>query len=375
MTAVLMTVSLVGTPGLARAQAPAAASGWQYSAFGDFGYLGDRNDPANHVFRNRGTTPRVDELDVNMIGLGLKRNASEASRWGTELTVQDGKDSEVFGFSATAPNIGGADWLRHLGPTNVSYVVPAGSGLTVQAGIFSSLIGYDSLYAKDNFNYTRPWGADYTPYLMLGVNASYAVNSAVTGTVFVVNGYWHLAHANDVPSVGGQLAYKANDRVTVKETVLVGPAQSNTSFGSWRSFSDTIVERKGDRVTAAFEYQLGAENVDAAGNPRALWMSAQLPIHWAVRGPWSVTVRPEFCWDRDGRWIDGAPQSVKAATTTLEYRVPYRRAQTILRLEHRYDDSRGAGGGFFKDGDPSPGVPGLTPTQHLLIVALIVTLS
>jgi hypothetical protein len=104
-------------------------------------------------------------------------------------------------------------------------------------------------------------------------------------------------------------------------------------------------------------------------------MSAQLPIHWAVRGPWSVTVRPEFCWDRDGRWIDGAPQSVKAATTTLEYRVPYRRTQAILRLEHRYDDSRGAGGGFFKDGDPSPGMPGLTPTQHLLIVALIVTVS
>jgi len=210
---------------------------------------------------------------------------------------------------------------------------------------------------------------------MLGVNASYAVNAAVTGTVFVVNGYWHLAHANDAPSVGGQLAYKVSDRVTVKETVLVGPHQSNTSLGYWRSFSDTIVERKGDRVTAAFEYQLGAENVDVAGSPRALWMSAQVPIHWAVHGPWSVAVRPEFCWDRDGRWIDGASHSVKAATTTLEYRVPYRRMQTILRLEHRYDDSRGAGGGFFNDRDPSPGVPGLTPTQHLLIAALIVTVS
>lgn len=360
---------------LAQTPAPAAPPVWQYSAFGDFGYLGDPNDPENHLFRNRGTTPRVDELDVNMIGLGLKRNASESSRWGTELTVQAGKDSEVFGFSATAPNIGGANWLRHLGPTNVSYLAPAGRGLTVQAGIFSSLIGYDSLYAKDNFNYTRPWGADYTPYLMLGVNASYPINNALTGTVFVVNGYWHLAHANDVPSFGGQLAYKANDRVTLKETVLVGPHQSNTSFGSWRSFSDTIVERKSDRVTAAFEYQLGAENVDVAGSPRALWMSAQLPIHWAVGGPWSVTVRPEFSWDRDGRWIDGASQSVKATTTTLEYRVPYRRTQTMLRLEHRYDDSRGAGGGFFKDGDRSPGVPGLTPTQHLLIVALIVTVS
>jgi hypothetical protein len=375
MAIAIVASGLVAAGQRAFAQTPATPPVWQYSAFGDFAYLGDPNDHANHVFRNRGTAPRLDELDVNMIGLGLKRNASESSRWGTELTVQAGKDSEIFGFSSTAPDIGGANWLRHLGPTNVSYLVPVGSGLTVQAGIFSSLIGYDSLYTKDNFSYTRPWGADYTPYLMLGVNASYAINNALTGTVFVVDGYWHLAHANDVPSVGGQLAYRANDRVTLKETVLVGPHQSNTSIGFWRYFSDTLVERKSDRVTAAFEYQVGAENVDVAASPRALWMSAQLPIHWVIGGPWSVTVRPEFCWDRDGRWIDGASQSIKATTTTLEYRVRYRRTQTMLRLEHRYDDSRGAGGGFFKDGDQSPGVPGLTPTQHLLIVALIVTLS
>ena len=81
--------------------------------------------------------------------------------------------------------------------------------------MFSSLIGYDSLYAKDNLTYTRPWGADYTPYLMLGVNASYPVTDALTATGFVLNGYWHLANANRVPSVGGQLAYKASDRITV----------------------------------------------------------------------------------------------------------------------------------------------------------------
>jgi hypothetical protein len=377
MALALVTFAAAGHRVLAQgATAPnAAPSLWQYSGFVDTWYLGDTNDPANHLFRNRGTTPRVGELDLNMIGLGVKKSTFEGSRWGTEVTVQAGRDSEIFGFSPTARNVEGANWLRRLGPTNVSYLAPVGSGLTVQGGIFSSLIGYDSLYAKDNFNYTRPWGADYTPYLMLGVNASYAISKMVAATAFVVNGYWHLAHANDVPSIGGQIAYKANDRMTVKETVLVGPHQSNTSLEFWRYLSDAIVERRSDRVTAAFEYQLATENVDVAGRPRAPWMSAQLPLHWAVRGPWSVMVRPEFAWDRDGRWIDGASQSVKAVTTTLEYRVPYRRTQTILRLEHRYDDSRGSGGGFFDAGDQSPGVPRLTPTQHLLIVTLIVSIS
>ena len=39
---------------------------WQYGASIDVGALVDNNSPDNHLFRNRGTTPRVDELDVNM---------------------------------------------------------------------------------------------------------------------------------------------------------------------------------------------------------------------------------------------------------------------------------------------------------------------
>ena len=345
---------------------------WQYGGFVDVGRLTSSTSPSNHLFRNRGTTPRVDEWDVNITGAYLKKVPSESSRAGVELTVQGGHDSEVFGFSATAPNVGGADWLRHFGPTNVSYLAPFGNGLTIQGGIFASLIGYDGLYAKDNFNYTRPWTGDYTPYFMLGVNASYPVTPRLTVTALVVNGYWHLAHANDVPSVGGQLAYKATDRITIKETVLYGPHQADTDLKYWRLFSDTILERKTGLVTAAFEYQLGTEGVATAGDPRALWMAAQAPVKWIVAGPWSIVVRPEFAWDRDGRWI-GAPQSVKALTSTVEYRRTVGHARAIVKLEYRVDDSRGVGGGFFAAPDLRPGVPSLTPTQHLFGVGLIFT--
>jgi hypothetical protein len=373
ITALVIALLFVVGPRATLAQtATQPPSDWQYGGFADLGYMHDSNSPSNHLFRNHGTTPRVDEIDLNMAGAWAKKAASERSRWGTELTAHAGRESETFGFSATAPNLGGADWLRHLGPTNVSYLAPVGTGLTLQGGIFSSFIGYDSLYAKDNLSYTRPWGADYTPYLMLGLNASYSFNKKLTATMFLVNGYWHLAHADDVPSVGGQVAYKASDRLIVKETVLYGPHQSNTSLKFWRFISDTTVERKSDRIAIAIEYQIASESIDVAGRPRALWTSTQLPLHWTVRGPLAVTVRPEFAWDRDGRWI-GAPQSVRAVTTTLEYRVRYRRSQAILRFEHRFDDSHGAGGGFFNDGEVAPRVVGLTPSQHLLTAGLILT--
>src|ERR1051326_3618121 len=353
-------------------QTDGAAPEWQYGGFFDLGYSLDFNHPANDVFRSRGTAWHVDELDLNMAAAYLKKKASEKSRWGTELTVQGGKDSQVFGFSATAPNLPGYRGLRHIGLADVSYLAPVGNGLTVQGGIFGSLIGYDSLYAKDNLSYTRLWGADFTPYLMLGVNASYPFSEKLTGTLFVVNGYWHLANANSVPSSGGQVTYKASPSVTLKETVLSGPHQSNTSLDYWRFLSDSIVERKTDRATVAFEYIYSGERVAATGNPRALMMSAQLPMHWAFNKRWSATVRPEVFWDRDGRWT-GARQTVKAVTSTLEYRIPYRQTATILRLEHRYDDSRGPDGGVFRGAGLAPGVVALTPTQHLLIFGLIFT--
>lgn len=345
---------------------------WQYGAFIDLGYLLDFNHPANAVFRSRGTAWHVDRVHLNMTAAYLKKKPSEPSRWGAELTLQAGKDSELFGFSATAPNLPGSDGLRHLGLANVSYLAPAGKGLTLQGGIFGSLIGYDSLYAKDNLSYTRPWGADFTPYLMMGVNASYPFGEKLSGTLFVVNGYWHLANANSVPSSGGQVTYKVSPLLTVKETVLWGPHQSKTSLKNWRFLSDSIVERKQGRLTLAFEYIYSVEHFSAPGNPRALMMSGQVPVRWSLNKRWSATFRPEVFWDRDGRWTL-ARQTVKAATTTLEYRIPNRQTNTILRVEHRYDDSRGPDGGFFRGAELRPDVVGLTPTQNLLILGLIFT--
>jgi hypothetical protein len=204
---------------------------------------------------------------------------------------------------------------------------------------------------------------------MTGVNASYPFNDKLTGTLYVINGYWHLGNANSVPSSGAQLAFKASPLVTLKETLLWGPHQSDTAFEHWRFLSDSIIEYKKGRLTVAIEYMYSGERVAASGNRRALMMAGQLPVHWALDKRWSASVRPEVFWDRDGRWTLSR-QTVKAVTTTLEYRILYRQTNTILRVEHRYDDSRGPDGGFFKGAAIRPA---LTPIQHILIFGLIFT--
>lgn len=372
-------MTLAATPAPAQSEAAGSTgsqsgstTGVNYGGFVDVGDLFAPNDPLTPLFRSRGTAWHLNDLFVNMSGAYVKKSRSEASRWGAELLVQTGKDDEIFGFSATAPNMDGSDVLRHFGLANVSYLAPVGNGLGLQGGIFGSLIGYDSLYAKDNFNYTRPWGADFTPYLMLGVNGAYPFNDRLTGTFFVVNGYWHLANANSVPSSGVQLAYKATPALTVKNTTMLGPHQSDTSFEFWRYLNDSIVEHRTDRFVMAFNGHLSTERVADSPDRRAWWVALQLPMRWNVQGPWSVAFRPEAAWDTTGRWTL-AEQQVTAFTSTVEYKLAFKSTATLLRLEHRFDRSTGAQGGFFDDYEISPGEIALTPNQHLIVFGVIFT--
>lgn len=347
---------------------------WHYGAYVDLSYDVDFNFPNNHSWRSRTTTNRANEFAPNMGLAYVRKDATNESRWGMEFGAQGGYDTKEFAFLQGEPKVGGADTLRHFSRANVSYLAPVGGkDMTITAGLFNSLIGYESLYAKDNFNYTRSWIADNTPYMMFGVNARYPINDELTAAVFVINGYYHLAHANDQPSYGGQLSWKPTARLTVTETIYYGPAQANTAVEFWRLYSNYIAEWKGDAVTVALSYDFGTENIAGQpGNPRAFVMGGALFTRWHVAGPWSVAVRPEFYWDRNGRWT-GNQQLVKAITNTVEYKIPYAWTNTTLRAEYRYDESTGPQGGFFKNGTFGNGQPMLTPGQHLLLFSALWT--
>src|SRR5688500_6110038 len=124
---------------------------WHYGAYLDVSYGLNFNFPENHQFRSRGTTPRTNELAPNMALGYVRKLATAESRWGMELGGQGGYDTRNFAYGQDLPHVGGGDTFRHIAYANVSYLAP--SGMTVLAGLFDSLIGYESLYAAKNLNY------------------------------------------------------------------------------------------------------------------------------------------------------------------------------------------------------------------------------
>mgnify|MGYP001273118131 FL=1 len=304
----------------------------------------------------------------------VRKDVSKTSPWGMELGLQAGYDTNAlvpdFDAGRVKP-VDGADTLRHLSRANVSYLTPVGNSLTLTAGLFNSFIGYQSIYAKNNLNYTRTYMADNAPYFMFGLGAQYPLSDTMQLGFYVINSYNYLSHQNDQPSYGTQVSWKPASRLTVTENLYYGPDQSNTAIEFWRLFSDSIVEWKDGPLTLAAAYDVGTEQAaELPGHPRTFWTAAALYARWNVSGPWSVAPRPEFYWDRNGR-IAGAEQFLKAMTTTLEYKWTHPWQTALLRLEHRYDESSGVGGSFFKRGEISPGMIGLAREQHLLLFSII----
>lgn len=367
----LVMLCLLAAP--ARGEDPSAAD-WHYGAGLDVSYALDFNFPENHLWRSKTTSRRVNELAPNIAVGYVRKDTSPTSRWGMELGVQGGYDTNALVPTPTAGRdkpVDGADTLRHFSRANVSYLAPVGNGLMLTGGLFNSYIGYQSFYAKNNLNYTRSYMADNAPYFMFGLGAVYPVHDALRIGFYVINGYNYLSRANDHPSYGSQIQWRPTTRLTVTENVYYGPDQSNTSIEFWRFFTDSIVEWKDGPITLAASYDIGTENAaELPGHSRTFWMGGALFAHWNVQGPWSIAARPEFYWDRTGR-MSGSEQLFKAFTTTLDYRWSKMEHQAIFRLEYRYDESTGSGGGFFAHDTSPQNVPRLAKDQQLLLFSMI----
>jgi hypothetical protein len=345
---------------------------WTYGAMVDVAYGLNFNFPDNHRWRSKETTPRTNELAPNMVLGYIRKETLKESRWGMELALQGGYDTDAL---VPEPEPGrdqpmaGADTLRHISRANISYLAALGNGLRLSAGLMEGYINYESFYAANNFNYTRAYLTDYNPNFMLGMSARYPFSGNFDVGLHVMNGFNYLSHPNHAPSFGADLDWRITQRTTFTQNVYYGPDQESTSLRFWRLFSDSQIEWRGEKFTLAAIYDIGTEQAADRPGARQFWTSGALFTRYGLSGPWSAAVRPEVFWDRNGL-MTKAEQLIWAVTTTVEYRRHFRQHMGVVRLEHRYDRSTGQEGGFFRRGQVSP-EGSLSPDQHLLFLSLI----
>lgn len=348
-----VTIALI-TPAARGDESPKAAT--TVHGFVDTYYAWNDNEPSSHenFVPGTGTTAkRANEFNLNLAAVEIVR---EAKPVGFHFSFVAGNGSEIVHAGEPQGTAIGRDVYRRIYQASIVY--KASPGLTFEAGIFPSHIGFESFYSKDNWNYTRGWLGEFSPYYQAGVHASYRFNDQWSGEVHVLNGWQIIGENNDAKAIGGRIAY-AGDRLTTSFNTFDGPELPNDNT-HWRHFGDLIAQYK---FTPAFTVggSIDRGHQDLPDHASANWLGIGVLAHYVRSERRAFAFRLERFNDPENG-ISGAPQKLTEATLTYEYRPA---ADLILKIEGRRDHSTAP---VFASGKT-----GSSHDQTIVVIGAVVT--
>lgn len=318
--------------------------------------------------------PQLRNFDVNHNNFSLNyaeiavfKAPTDKSRAGFRMDFGAGDTAELVNLYEP----GGTNYLKYVQQAYVSYLVPAGKGLTVDFGKFVTPAGAEVIENKDNFNYSRGLlFALAIPYYHMGARVGYAVNDKVSLTGFLVNGWNDVIDNNSAKTVGASLSVKPNAKTGVIVNYLVGKEQAEDADGGTRNLVDVVVSYAANAKTSLlFNYDYGHDNVTSTGPADELlhngvaWQGIAVGLKYQANDKWAFSPRYEYYNDADA-FTTGVDQKLQEITLTGEYKTP---VGLLARFEFRNDFSNKEF--FTKDSG------GTSKTQPTVSVSLIYAFS
>ena len=106
--------------------------------------------------------------------------------FGARLDLQWGQATETL--QANAANELRPEIYRAIFQAYGTYVIPLGTGVTVDFGKWASSLGIEGNYTKDQINYSRSFWFNYLPFYHMGARVNYKVNDILGLNYWVTNG-------------------------------------------------------------------------------------------------------------------------------------------------------------------------------------------
>jgi hypothetical protein len=290
-----------------------------FAGFVDGYYGWNSNDPYSHenFVPGTGTTAkRSDEFALNLACLEVSSDA----KLGFKLSVVAGNGTEIVHAGEPDGTGTGSSTYENIYEAWISY--KATDRLTLKGGIYPSHIGFEGFYSKDNWNYTRSWLGEFSPYYQAGVNAAYKFDDHWSGELHLLNGWQIIGENNDSKAIGGRIAY-SGERLSASLNTFSGPELANND-DDWRHFGNLLVS-----------YALDHGRQELPDADAADWTGIGGYARFALSDKSAIAIRAEQFDDPDNG-ISGTAQKLREGTLTFEYR-PVERL--ILKLEARHDDS------------------------------------
>jgi len=317
------------------------------------------NHPIGRVNRLRAYDVLSNAFSLNQADI-IVENAPDVEndkRWGARFDVQFGQATETL--QGNAANELRPEVYRNIFQAYGVYVVPLGSGLTVNFGKWASSLGIEGNFTQDQINYSRSYWFNFLPFYHTGARLNYQLTKAVALNYWITNGTQQTEPFNDFKDELIGLAIQPNQKFSWTINYYLGqehpdveifPNSTNPdlpnlqgepflpipnspkgklhiidTYGTWQATQHLMLALEADYVI---------ERLYTNSYPQVTWGGAgyaryQLSPRVAIAG------RAEYMSDKGGLF-SGTSQALKDTTLTLEQRLV---DGFLLREEWRRDFS------------------------------------
>ncbi len=315
-------------------QTDSTKSSLKWSGYLELYYAYDFANPKNH---NRPdfiySYNRHNELNLN---LGFLKGSYETKKLRANLALMAGTYSNAN--LAAEPGV-----LKNVFEANVGTKLSKTKNLWLDAGIFSSHIGFESAIGKDCWNLTRSMLADNSPYFESGVKIAYTSNNEkwfVSG--LVLNGWQRIqrVNGNNLPAFGHQLTYKPNAKITLNSSSFVG-SDSPDSTRQMRYFHNFYgIFQLSSKFGLTLGFDIGMQQKAKGSDQYASWYSPVLIAKYSPNNKLSIAARGEYYSDANGVIIaSGTPNGFQTIgySVNLDYTIA---SNLLWRIEGRAFSSK-----------------------------------
>jgi len=294
------------------------------SGFVDAFYSYDFNAPStsqrqDFLFNHN----RHNEFNVN---LGLLKASVDETKYRANLALQAG----------TYAQDNYPDNYENLNEANVGVSLNADNSLWLDAGIFTSHLGFESAISMDNYALTRSLAAENSPYYLTGAKLTYTASSELE-MAFVLSNGWQTIEKTDPntkPAIGTQLLYTPNEQTTLNWSTFIGEADElqgrlrlfNNLYGEFLFNEEWSLIAGLD--TGALERFKGSSSYD-------MWYIPSLLARYTLDSQNAVGMRAEYIKDEAGVVINGNGFGANTfgASTNYDY---YPQEKVAVRFEARW---------------------------------------